>query len=565
LRVSAWFLLAVISLSYGVRAEAQEETVPIFRDAVDVRVVNLEVVVTDGRGMRVSGIPAGAFRLFIDGVETSVDYFTEVTEGHASSSRQDDSPAPSLPAGETVGRSYVVFIDEFFSMPRDRDEIVRSLMGELPRMEQGDRMAVVAYDGRELALLSHWSSSPDHLYRTFEQALTRPARGRERQTEQRPVASPQRRHMVGPSASPGALDLDTIPDVESMRDVDLKMAVRRMEQQLEAATAAAAATLRTFSDVPGRKVMLLLSGGWPQSPAEMIADNPRTELPEFWTDAEAVYGRLTAAANRLGFTIYPVDVVDSTVRFGLVTSQQEDGRSWMAESQQGGIQTSEGLSSGSDLLRGSQLRRTLELLASRTGGRALIGSDRGKVLATVSDDTSSYYWLGFTPQWSEDDRPRQIRVEVDRPGVRVRTRSSYLDLSPKRSVAMLMEGALLFDTAPRHHKVPVRLGEAKRVRREFELPISVAVPVDEIVFLPVGGRFVADLELHLTLRDSGGRQSEELAPIPFTVRLDQAPPPGTYVRYDTRIRLRRESHRIVVAVRDKVGGAVLTGTSEFRP
>jgi VWFA-related protein len=555
----------VISFSFAVPAGAQEDTVPVFRDAVDVRVVNLEVVVTDGRGMRVTGIPASAFRLFVDGVEVGIDYFTEVAEREARSSREEESTAPSLPAGETVERSYVVFIDEFFSMPRDRDEIVRSLMDELPRMERGDRMAVVAYDGRQLALLSHWSSSPDHLYRTLEQALARPARGRERQTEQRPVASPQRRHMVGPSASPAAMDLDTVPDVETIRDVDLKMAVRRMEQQLEAATSAAAATLRSFADVPGRKVMLLLSGGWPQSPAEMIADNPRTELAEVWTDAEAVYGRLTAAANRLGFTIYPVDVVDSTVRFGLVTSQQEDSRSWMAGSGQGGSSTSEGLAAGTDLVRGSQLRRTLELLATRTGGRALIGSDRGKVLATVSDDTSSYYWLGFAPRWSEDDRPRQVRVEVDRPGVRVRTRSSYLDLSPKRSVAMLMEGALLFDTAPRNHKVPVRLGEAKRVRRELEVPISVAVPVDDIVFLPAGGRFVADLELHLALRDSEGRQSEELAPIPFTVRLDQAPPPGTYVRYDTRIRLRRESHRIVVAVRDKVGGAVLTGTSEFRP
>jgi hypothetical protein len=131
---------------------------------------------------------------------------------------------------------------------------------------------------------------------------------------------------------------------------------------------------------------------------------------------------------------------------------------------------------------------------------------------------------------------------------------------------MIMDSALLFDTAPRQHKMPVKLGDPKRARRRaLEVPISVAIPVDELVFLPSGDRFVADLELHLGLRDSDGRQSEEIEPIPFEIRVNGTPRPGTNVAYDTRVQLRRQPHRIVVAVRDKVGGAVITGTAEFKP
>jgi VWFA-related protein len=549
--------LSIFLLSTGlVPAEAQETPSAVFREAVDVRVVNLEVVATDERGNRVTGLLPGEFRLFVDDVEVGIDYFTEVMEGRAASLEDDEAgeSAPALTPGESVERSYVVFIDEFFSLERDRDAVVRSLIDDLDHLEPGDRMAIVAYDGSELALLSHWSSSRSHLRRTLQQALERPVHGLRRGAEQRPVASAQRLQQTGARVTGFEGDLDMVPDVEAMRDLDLKVAVERLERQMEAATSAAAAALRSFSEVPGRKVMLLLSGGWPQSPAEWLSENPPTELLDLWTDREDVFGQLTAAANRLGFTIYSVDVPDSSRALGVVSAGDGDAL------------PSSGLASGTDVRRASQLRHTLEFISRRTGGQPLVGADRGRALTAVAEDTSSYYWLGFTPKWSEDDRARELRVEVTRPGVRVRARSSYLDLSNRRSVAMIMDSALLFDTAPRQHTMPVKLGEPKRARRRaLEVPISVAIPVDEVVFLPVGDRFVADLELHLALRDSDGRQSEEITPIPFEIRVNGTPRPGTYVAYDTRVQLRRQPHRIVVAVRDKVGGAVLTGTADFKP
>jgi len=66
--------------------------------------------------------------------------------------------------------------------------------------------------------------------------------------------------------------------------------------QLGKTALAMAGTLRGFESPPGRKVMLLLTGGW------SVGVAPR------------LYGPLIGAANQLGYTLYPVDVANPTGR-----------------------------------------------------------------------------------------------------------------------------------------------------------------------------------------------------------------------------------------------------------
>ena len=53
-------------------------------DTIDVRVVNVEAVVTDSRGRRIKGLNPKDFRLLIDGKDVPIDYFTEIRGGAAS-------------------------------------------------------------------------------------------------------------------------------------------------------------------------------------------------------------------------------------------------------------------------------------------------------------------------------------------------------------------------------------------------------------------------------------------------------------------------------------------------
>src|SRR4029077_4648531 len=62
---------------------AEEPPVAVVGETIDVRVVNVEAVVTDGRGQVVHGLTAADLALVVDGKEVPIDYFTEVRDGLA--------------------------------------------------------------------------------------------------------------------------------------------------------------------------------------------------------------------------------------------------------------------------------------------------------------------------------------------------------------------------------------------------------------------------------------------------------------------------------------------------
>ena len=66
--------LVVTMLLAALPAAAQEAPLPnLFSDVMDVRVVNVEAVVTDKKGNRVRGLEAGDFELLVDGEPVPID------------------------------------------------------------------------------------------------------------------------------------------------------------------------------------------------------------------------------------------------------------------------------------------------------------------------------------------------------------------------------------------------------------------------------------------------------------------------------------------------------------
>ena len=94
------------------------------------------------------------------------------------------------------------------------------------------------------------------------------------------------------------------------------------------------------------------------------------------------------------------------------------------------------------------MQAALEFVARQTGGQALLNSRRAETLAVAASDTRSYYWLGFSPPFKGDDVRHAVKVEVLRPGLAVRSRGNYLDLSQSGEVSLQVESAMLFGNAP---------------------------------------------------------------------------------------------------------------------
>ena len=359
-------------------------------------------------------------------------------------------------------------------------------------------------------------------------------------------------------------DADRSQDVlgSSLSGLERRYA-RRMEEQLHRSVLAAVATMRSFANQPGRKVMLLLAGGWPRSPAlfTVAAANESTTNAAvagdgFLMSEDELYGPLVSAANLIGYALYPVDLQGAGADFagdaslGLGPDVGPD---------------SLGVAAGS-LNREDMLHGTLQLLAHATGGVPLINAERDTALARAVEDTRSYYWLGFEPSRREDDAFHDVKVSlVGRDDLRVRTREGYVDMSREREVAMTVEAALLFGGQPAAQPLEVRFSDPVRGRRgRMLVPVEVAIPLDEVELLPVAGQWRSTLEVRVTAMDMNGNRAD-MSIERVEIAGPEKPQPGQFFYYETDLRLRRREHTYVIAVYDPLTGTVLTSTGGLSP
>jgi VWFA-related protein len=366
-------------------------------------------------------------------------------------------------------------------------------------------MAILAFDGERIEVLSGWTGDVKALGAALARARQSAAHGGRALAHQRALQGDV--DWVDVSAA-SIDDGDTNPLTNSVGRILESMENRvspEARTQLGKTAAAAAAALRGFEAPPGRKVMLLLSGAWPLSVA------PR------------LYGPLLAAANRLGYTVYPVD------------ASQSDAREITA----------------------------LDVLARATGGRAMVTA-ANDAFRQVVQDTGTYYWLGFTPSWKANDQGHRLTVEVRRPGLAVRSRGGFSDLSKRSENALKAESVLLFGGAAEERRLLVQLGAPRRRGRELEVPVTLGVPVEALALTPQGKGYLAEVPLAVAaMDDQGGRADLPGSRLKVTVA---APPrAGTYARFQTVVRLRNAGQRLVFTVPDPASGRSIWGEASLVP
>ena len=397
-------LMMLGALALGAQTPPAAVPPTVFDSAIDVRVVNVEAVVTDGKGKLVRGLSAADFRLLVDGREVPVEYFTEVADGKAAAT----APAPQAPvaAGEEVGRSYLVFVDDAFSLANVRDQALANLERDLTLLQPADRMAVLAFDGTRIDVLSDWTGDAAALADALERARKRAAAGGEMLAHQRKLQKD-----VDVVLENQIDDGDTNPltntigrEMEALGAADQPGGADRARPDVRVGRRARCAA---FPSPPGRKVMLLLSAAWTMSVA------PR------------VYAPLVEAANRLGYTIYPVDMGQSNAHE--ITALGRPGRRHRAA----------GWWSRRSSIPSARWWRT----AAPTTGSASPPPGRRTTAGTG---------------W-----PSMAR----RAGLKVRSRGGFSDLSKRTENAMKAESVLLFGGAEQDRRLIVRLGAPKPAGR----------------------------------------------------------------------------------------------------
>jgi len=558
-------LLAFVAvLGVGWSAAAQQPATPgadlLFGEEIDVRVVNVEVVVENRAGERVTGLTSDDFRLLVDGDEVDVGYFTEVRGKRAVASGGSGSP-PSIGEGETVATNYVLFVDDDHSQVTLRRPVLlgfRDRLGELPA---GDQVAVVVQSGRQLEILSPFTTDREATRRAlgeldkggrFGGFLRAQRRWRLADDRSSPGSggAPSSRDFVSAASIRGAIDSGQFVQAgsnfsEGSLDPEARwpgsgvatfaplgpQGIRTFGlggwvtpdmqfRDLQFSVDAVVSTMRALDPPEGRKVFLLLAGSWASGDFGLTGIGKSTDLH--------LLDGLIDTANLLGYTVYPMD---------------QQGRP-----------------------AGEWLWANLRYVARGTGGRAFMAGSNVSALEIVNADTSHYYWLGFVPGYLRDDRAHDVRIEVKRPRLRVRARRGYVDLSRRAEADMEALRELLFPAeAKPGGPLLVEVGAAERVSRSrMNVPIRVYLPVGRFPALPYDGHFVQDLEVRFAAVDRMGRRTG--APVQH-LRLGGASLPAAddVVPYRTSLSLRRLSHDLVVTVHDPLSRATASARMRVAP
>jgi VWFA-related protein len=544
-RLSRSLACSALILGLALSAAAQQASQPSsepFGEVIDVRVVNVEVVVTDRDGNRVQGLKPGDFRLRVDGKEVPVGFFTEVLGGQAiAPPTGQGQPAPGVAPGEAIGTWYLVFVDDFFAQSSHRNRVLEMLKNDLSRLGPEDRMAVVAFDGGRLAMLSSWTNSARDLSRAFSDAMARPARGPLRTTELREMLNNEQ--FAAEAEDPFQ---DGSPSLnERIQNYGLSLQEKSygstLTRQVQAEVSAVVSAMRATGGVPGRKVLLLLSGGWPYNIQSYIRGEQDTSMSRELPNGEKLYRPLTTTANLLGYTIYPVDV----------PGMQNEAAG-----------TGSGPAGSGGRFRELEIEGALSFLAQETGGRPMMNTQRDKVLEVAETDTRSYYWLGFSPTWERNDKPHQVDVQVLRPGLTARYRNSFLDMSRQATVSMILESALLFGNLPDAIPMPVRVGTVQSRKGSTEIPLTLALPVNAFSAVPMtDGKYRAKLELRIVATDDQGNRSDIQA-LPLELASDKEPKAGGYVKYETKITIKGKPRQLVLATYDPLSGKIATAQAD---
>ena len=316
---------------------------------------------------------------------------------------------------------------------------------------------------------------------------------------------------------------------------------------------AAVASLRTFSSPPGRKVMLLLAGAWPLSPAEFAAAGGA--LPEALEEAyangvlgyEELYGPLIDTANLLGYTLYPVDVAgiagridpETPIGFAAWSRRPELLRSRRKPPRRHAFLAERRAAAPSSTTSASWRSPVSPPIRAPT-----TGSDCGSTAPpTTRGTTSASRCCGRSGG---------------------RAREGFVDPSRETEMTLMSESALLFGTPASALAAQLKFEPPERAGRgQMKLRLEIGFPLDRS-----RSRRTA-IGVPRTSRCAWWRWTTKApAPPPGSRPAHRAragAEPGAVHWHAVELTLERRWHRIVAGIFDPASGKIYSSSAEIAP
>jgi len=154
-----------------------------------------------------------------------------------------------------------------------------------------------------------------------------------------------------------------------------------------------------------------------------------------------------------------------------------------------------------------------------------------------------------------------VTIETRRPGLAVRSRLGFSDLSKASERALKAESVLLFGGAAQDRRLFVKLGAPRRHGRDLEVPVLLGVPFEALSLTPQGKGYLADIPMALAAMDEKGGRSDLRTRLKVAIPI--LPQAGNYVRFQTVVLLRNIGQKLVFTVPDQASGGTVWGEANL--
>ncbi|HUM03373.1 MAG TPA: VWA domain-containing protein [Thermoanaerobaculia bacterium] len=459
-----------------------------------VAVTNVDVVVEDGKGNRVTGLRREDFIIIEDGLEQPITNFFAVQQGRLTVLGDEELPPPPPvpPAGvpppaaagapPTPKTRIVIFVDNLSLTPFNRNRVLRNVEEWVRTAVKDNVEGMIVVWNRSLKIRRSFTNDGRDLSDVLKQIEDESAQGTTRNSSFK----------------------DVLQQIDDAKSIDQATVIARRwaeEQQndLRYTFDAIKSTITKLSGVDGRKILVHVSEGLPQSPGAEVwryvqdkFKDSSTMMNQFQYDQTPSYISIIQAANAAGVTLYMFDAT------GLAADPNVSAEN---RYQSARLDT---------FVQRSNNQSMLQLLAEETGGQAVINrNDVTLDLGKIEKDFTSYYSLGYRSLRSGLDRPHKLEVKVKRKGLVARSRRSFVEKGIEtRTVEAVMSG-LAFSRDENPLAAGLEVGQAlPSDSGYFQVPVRIRIPYSRIAMLPEGPKVRGRLTFYFVVMDSLEKTSD---------------------------------------------------------
>lgn len=391
-------------------------------ERIEVRVAQFDVVVRDKQGKIVSGLLPSDFKVLEDGAPLEILAVDEWGEAVATPapppeapkaspqpSVEQPAPSPAVAPAEPERRSLLFVFDGMGESTGVRMNQARRAAQKFvdSRMTEQDLGAVYQLD-LSLRPLTGVTADREELKRAIGKVTWMPPSSLRDQINESVLAYASQGNASVMKERLAGLAVNAGDELDWTRERVYK-------------------NLKTLADVfqamPGRRILVLVSAGFPMSTA---TDRSR-QLGGF----TAAFRDLIRSFSRAGVTVYSLDVgndlpigdAGQTIDWRIAV-----GKLGMDEN----ILNDLGLESGLGASSASSRREFLGVIAAETGGRMLTSTDLNASFDTIHEESSHFYRIACRVSVARGgERYRRVTITANRPGLLVSgRRGRYSDLAP---------------------------------------------------------------------------------------------------------------------------------------